>query len=183
MMNKLFIAVTLVAIPATSFAQTATSLTQSNSNSFSRTGSSNAILAPVSGSNFSQPAIAPDLSNITADSCALGNGVSGAGGGIISLGANLTTIDKDCRNQGNAGAWHVLGRDLMAIGSICLDPKQASLYQAVYGTPCPGQPGWKVTPTAMVSQPPTQSPRAAFCASLNPAKVEDKPYIAECLRG
>jgi len=182
-MNKIFLTTAFLAIPAMGFAQSATSFTQSNSNSFARTGSSTAILAPVSGSNFSQPAIAPDLSNITADSCALGNGVSGAGGGIISLGANLTTIDKDCRNQGNAGAWHVLGQNLMAIGSICLDPKQASLYMSVYGTPCPGQAGWKVEQTASVVAPnPMQSERAAFCASLSPAKVEDKPYISECLK-
>jgi hypothetical protein len=186
-MNKILLAVVFLIIPMSAIAQTATSLTQSNSNSFSRTGSSTAILAPVSGNNYSQPAIAPDLSNITADQCALGAGVSGAGGGIISAGINWTRIDKDCRDEGNGAAWNVLGFRLMAIGSMCLDPQQADLYKNIYGTPCPGQPGWKPAAfpeTMSVSAPvtpapnPVESEHAKFCASLNPTKPEDRPYIA-----
>lgn len=184
MKKHILTAVILAALPISAFAQTATSATQSNALSDARTGSSTAILAPNSINNaYQQPAIAPDISAITADSCALASGASGAGGGIVAIGLSTSRIDQDCRNEANAGAWHALGQNLMAVGTLCEDNKQAALYLAVYGTPCPGQPGWKPVASPDVARPvPVISARAAFCSTLDMRKPEDRPYAVDCMK-
>jgi hypothetical protein len=177
-------AVILAALPISAFAQTATSATQSNALSNARTGSSTAILAPSSNNYaYQQPAIAPDISAITANACALASGITGAGGGILALGYTRDTVEQACQNEATAGAWHALGQNLMAVGTLCEDNKQAALYLAVYGTPCPGQPGWKPVASPDVARPvPVISARAAFCSTLDMRKPEDRPYAVDCMK-
>jgi hypothetical protein len=183
-MKKILLASALFITPNISFAQTATSATQSNALSNARTGSSTAILAPNSVNNdYQQPAIAPDISAITANACALASGITGAGEGLFALGYVRSTVQPACQNEATAGAWHALGQNLMAVGTLCEDNKQAALYLAVYGTPCPGQPGWKPVASPDVARPvPVISARAAFCSTLDMRKPEDRPYAVDCLK-
>jgi hypothetical protein len=114
--------------------------------------------------NYAASVIAPSITAITADACAMASGASAAGGGFFSLGFVNDRADKRCGNEADAAGWHVLGDNVMAQAMLCRTPGDAATYLATHGTPCPGQPGY-VPGTAPVAATAAQRP---IVLSANP---------------
>jgi hypothetical protein len=178
---KLFVISALLLLPILAHAQSthANADSASGSASYSQSGSSGSNLSYTSTSDghYAASTIAPDITSITSDACALGGGASANGGNFFALGLALDRTDKRCGNEADAAGWHALGNDTMAQAMMCQTPTDAKAYLAAMGTPCPGQPGYQ---PAAFPQVPAKIEQQNNCVLTDPTNPQHLIYIKNC---
>lgn len=127
--------------------------------------------------NYAASVIAPAITAITADTCALATGGSAAGANLFAFGFVNDRTDKRCGHEADAAAWHSLGDNTMAMAMMCRTKADAAAYLATHGTPCPGQPGYVPAQPVALAEP-AQRP---IVLSSNP-KATTEQLNAESLQ-
>lgn len=180
---KFIYVVAMLALPLAAHAQSTHANAQSASGaaSYSQSGSSGADLSYTSNSDghYAASTIAPDITSITSDACALGGGASANGGNFFALGLALDRTDKRCGNEADAAGWHALGNDTMAEAMMCQTPADAKAYLAAMGTPCPGQPGYQPAAFAPLAAPPVVE-QQNNCVFKDPKDPQHLIFIKNC---
>lgn len=145
----LFAASFLLMSTVSSFAQTNTAAGASNTTNViavveGTNGTSNGNQhVTYSGHTYTTPNVPSGGYFAGANPCLVGYGAGGAGGPVglsISFGKN----DEGCQRRSDAGAWHALGLDDVAVARMCQDDDNKKAIEAT-GRHCPGDIDKKTT--------------------------------------